>query len=127
FGSVVRYGAAAACGGAIVWLVIALSGGPESDYSGSAFDTLSEPSDASGLRIDVVFEDTVSSAERERFIAEIGELVSGPSEIGRYTIALSDSSERDLNEFLQELAEDPRVAFAGPSFIGDVAPEADSR
>lgn len=114
------YGLAAAFGGAIVWAFVAFSSGPNS--ADGEFSTLSAGTPSATSRIDIVFFDEPSPIELERFIADFGGvLVSGPSDLGRYTVALESRSESSLNEILATLRTDPQIQFAGRSFIAESA------
>lgn len=117
FGSqVLAYGVAAAFGGAIVWVLLLFSGVPQSGDAG--FGTLSIAADEVAGRIDVIFAEAPSRDAVRAFAAEIGgEFVAGPSELGRYTFAVSIKSDAELAVFVASLGEDPRIRFAGKSFI----------
>ena len=45
-----------------------------------------------------------------------GVLISGPTDLGRYTIALGPLTETELDALLARLNADPRLRFAGRSF-----------
>jgi hypothetical protein len=120
------YGAAAVLGGALVWLAFIPTPGPTGGPE--AFTTLSASGASKGDRIDVVFAEPIGEAGLEGFVAELGgALVGGPSEIGRYTIALPESRAADLDVLLAELRDDPRIRFAGRSFVGETEVGEDPR
>jgi hypothetical protein len=118
-----HYAAAAAALVAIVagalWTV---SITPELDYA-----TLTEGGQATRPRLDVLFADGTTEPEMRALIRGVGGIiVDGPSDIGRYTIELdrSEIATEDFDRLITTLRDDPRVRFAGPSFI---SPEAGPR
>jgi hypothetical protein len=89
---------------------------PEREPNGYA--TLADPPEAAadtGLRLDLVFAESLSAADRQRLLDELGaKVVSGPSAIGRYRVQLtSESSGEALARLLARLNADARVRFAG--------------
>ncbi|HEX5049669.1 MAG TPA: zf-HC2 domain-containing protein [Gammaproteobacteria bacterium] len=119
FAAFARFAAVGAAGvallGLLLWLV------PREPQPGT-YRTLADSAAASVARIDVVFADSVTAAEREHVIADVGgEIVSGPTELGRYTVALDGghSGDGDVADVLRRLSRDPHVRFAGLS----LAPE----
>lgn len=112
------YGVAAALGGLLVWLVVTTPGFENTDLDDAAFSTLSTGNGSSEPRIDIVFDGSPSQSEIEAFFDEFGgELIAGPTEIGRYTVALPAESGVDLPELIERLGTDARVRFVGRSFI----------
>jgi len=105
------WGAAFAVSIVLVWVALV----PDSQQSPFSTLTVAGPSE-SGL-IDVVFADSIPEREiREIVRAVDGQLVAGPSEIGRYT--LSVPSERGgVAEVIRTLSADPRIEFVGQSFM----------
>lgn len=78
----------------------------------SEFMTASDPSEASALSLDVVFNENLTAADREALLREIGaRVVEGPSAIGRYRLQLEDST-ADIDAVLMRLGDDARVRFA---------------
>jgi hypothetical protein len=115
---VLGYSLAAALGGAVVWAYFALDSEPANNVG--EFSTLSSVAESEMTRIDVVFIEEPSPDELNGLVDEFGGmLVSGPSELGRYTIALEARSESMLNEILTTLRSDPNIRFAGRSFVDD--------
>jgi hypothetical protein len=114
----IAYGVAAALAGLLAWLVF-LSPNSQLDQQGQAgFSTLSSGGETSGLRIDIVFSDGLSSADIDAIIDGIrGERISGPSELGRYTIAIPARSENERDELLTRLRDDSRIRFVGQAYI----------
>jgi hypothetical protein len=109
--------AAAACLGIVavfVWLELP----PDRSAEPAEFTTLSTPDTATGPRIDVIFASGTAPADVAAFVGRLGAAVSaGPSEIGRYTLALP--ADADVEALLERLHDDPLVRFAGRSFIGE--------
>jgi len=107
--------------GTAVWL--ARPELPEA-LSGDYVTATSAPA-ASALRIDVIFLDGVGADGRQALVGEIGaRVVGGPSPAGRYTLELEslDDAEESLATLLARLRQDPRVRFAGRSFIAEPPP-----
>jgi hypothetical protein len=74
--------------------------------------------------LDIVFADETTAAEMQRLLDDIdGEIVAGPSSIGRYSVRVPGprTNPAELTELLQTLAADPRVRFAGRA-LTDVVP-----
>ena len=70
--------------------------------------------------LDVVFAENTTAAQMQALLDEIGgEIVAGPSELGRYSVrvpaARADAAR--WRELLEVLAADSRVRFAGRSLI----------
>lgn len=110
------YGLAACLGGVVVWLILAIPGAsPPGD---AAFSTLATVSEDSADRFDIVFTQPPTASGLASFVDETGaRLVTGPSEIGRYTFTLDGDAAANMDAFLEQLRRDPRVAFAGRSFV----------
>jgi len=120
FAAFARFAAVGAAGvallGLLLWLV------PRAPEPGAAYRTLATQASVTGARVDVVFVESATTAERERVIADVGgKIASGPTDVGRYTVRLDDdhSSDADVADVLRRLNRDPHVRFAGLS----LAPE----
>jgi hypothetical protein len=116
-----RLGLAAAAGASLVALLvwIAQSPGPGAGRE-APFAPLSAPSDAAGRRIDVVFDDDISSPEISAILSDLGVgIVGGPSDIGRYTVEIPQNDERDLETVLKGLRAHRGVRLAAPSFTSE--------
>lgn len=112
------YGLAAAIGGLIVWGYFSLNDAPASNAG--QFSTLSSGTESETTRIDIVFIEQPNADELNELVGEFGGvLISGPSELGRYTIALETTSESALGEILTALQSHPGIRFAGRSFVGN--------
>lgn len=97
---------------------------PLPDLDGSNYRTLATESAADAALIDIVFADNTTAAQMQELLDDIrGEIVAGPSQIGRYSVRVAgDPANRaQLDELLGVLASDPRVRFAGHT-LTDVQP-----
>jgi len=111
---VLGYGLAAALGGAVVWVLIAIG---QRDIAPADYRTLSDAVAPAAPTIDVVFSQPPAPAELDGLLAELDAvLVAGPSDIGRYTLALGPLTDSELDALLARLNADPRLRFAGRSF-----------
>ena len=102
--------------GVLLWLV------PREQEPDAAYRTLATSAAGGGTRVDIVFVESATPAERDRVVADIGgEIASGPTELGRYTVRFDSdhSSDADVADALRRLNRDPHVRFAGLS----LAPE----
>ena len=114
-----RYAAAApfavAAAAGVAVLAILLWFTPLPELSRAGYETLATtPADAALL--DVVFADETTAAQMHDLLEEIGgEIVAGPSELGRYSVRVAggQANREQLQELLGALAADPRVRFAG--------------
>ena len=67
-----------------------------------------------------MFAEDTTAAEMQALLDDIGgEIVAGPSELGRYSVRLVDAraDAARLTKLLRELANDSRVRFAGRALI----------
>lgn len=93
-----------------------------------AFETLTDNADLSADRIDIIFADAMDARAIDAFVRAAGaELVGGPTELGRYTIALPSATGTEIDELVRELGADPRVRFAGRNFIDATGEDGDPR
>lgn len=107
--------------GTVVWLVRAELEGPLPDR----YVTVTDAPAIDAARVDVIFLDGIGAEERAALFAEIGARVAaGPSPAGRYTLAFDslDGREEAVAAVLARLRLDPRVRFAGRSFITEPPP-----
>jgi hypothetical protein len=122
----VGYGLAAALGGAVVWAYFALNNSPTG--STAEYATLSSVSESEPARVDIVFFEEPSSDELNALIDEFGGvLIGGPSELGRYTIALKTGTESTLSEILTTLQANPKIRFAGRSYADNASETGETR
>ncbi len=70
-------------------------------------------------QVDLIFEDEATALEITSLLDEIGaEIVSGPEAFGRFGVHLSrGGTDDEIGNLLARLNKDPRVRFAGRSFI----------
>ena len=96
---------------------------PEGEFS-TLFDTTGGASD----RIDLIFSEPLEPYELEQMLHEIeGTIVSGPTNLGRYTIALDLDDQGSVADVLDALSRDPRVRFAGRAFAVDASHGGEAR
>jgi hypothetical protein len=113
------FGLAAAAGVALLAVLLWLT--PLSDRGG--YETVATPA-TEGAVLDVIFADDTTAAQIQELLDRIdGEIVAGPTELGRYSVRVAGDapSRNKLDQLLGSLAADPRVRFAGPS-LADVQP-----
>ena len=88
---------------------------------------------ASGNHLDIVFAAHVTEPEIRALLTDIGgSIVSGPSQIGRYTISLDEVPTTDeVAAFVQSINADDRVEFAsmtlGPSALPELEASGEAR
>ncbi|MGI9258085.1 MAG: anti-sigma factor family protein [Gammaproteobacteria bacterium] len=84
----------------------------------TGFSTLTDAPITNLDRVDIVFTEDVDSDEVLVILEGFGgRVVSGPSDLGRYTVAISEDSGFTLQEVIDQLTDDPRIRFAGQNFI----------
>jgi hypothetical protein len=77
--------------------------------------------------IDIVFGESVTEAEIREIIRGIdGQLVAGPSELGRYTVSVATYSGDETKSAIESLSGDPRIQFVGRNFIAPDSAEAEN-
>jgi anti-sigma factor RsiW len=119
------YGAAAACAAIAGWLLLNGLRAPEATDR-APFTTLTDGANFPDMRIDIVFSDATTEADIRGIIDSVGgRLVSGPSELGRYTVAVEAESPDELSGLIERLSADPRVRFAGQNYIASPTTEVD--
>jgi Putative zinc-finger len=122
-GPIGRFASVAAAGVALVaalfWLAPLEERGAAADYR-----TLAAGADASGARIDLIFVQSITAAQMQAVLDELGgEVAAGPTDLGRYTVQLDrDASEAEIAALLERLRTDPRVRFAGRALAAESAP-----
>jgi ethanolamine utilization protein EutQ (cupin superfamily) len=86
------------------------------------FETLSEPATAASRTVDVIFTPELPETEMRSLLQAIGAvIVSGPTELGRYTIRIDQTAANlDVDTIIEQLRDDSRVRFVGSSFISEV-------
>jgi hypothetical protein len=112
---------AAAAGMAVLAVLLWLTPLPKLD--GNGYSTLAT-APAEGALVDIVFADDTTAAEIQSLLDAIGgEIVAGPSDIGRYSVRVpaQEPNREQLGALLGALTADPRVRFAGPA-LAEVRP-----
>jgi hypothetical protein len=98
--------------GALLWLT------PLPRIGAETYTTLATPQRVEAALLDVVFSEQTTAAEMRTLLAQVdGEIVAGPTEVGRYTVRVADGplTAGELARIAETLARDPRVRFAGRS------------
>lgn len=99
-------------GGAVMWL--------SARRDDAVYSTATTTATDASRRIDIIFAAGVNGAEIRDVLESIhGTIVGGPTEIGRYTVRLSDPglSDAEVQAVVAGLSKDSRIRFAGRSFI----------
>ena len=112
------FAVSAAAGIAVLAVLLWFTPLPEID--GGGYTTLATPPTTSTPLLDVVFAEDTTAAEMQALLDDIGgEIVAGPSDLGRYSVrvAAGRSDAARLRELLDALATDSRVRFAGRSLL----------
>lgn len=115
YATAAKFAVATAAGVAVLATLLWLTPLPNLDRDG--YQTLATPP-ADAALVDIVFADETTAAQMQDLLADIdGEIVAGPSRLGRYSVRVAgdQSSDQQLNKLIGVLAADPRVRFAGPS------------
>lgn len=109
---------AAAAGIAVLAVLVWFTPLPEIDSR--VYSTLATSSARDGLLLDVVFAEDTTTADMQRLLDGIGgEIVAGPSNVGRYTVRVREpGDEAKVRGLLEQLGADSRVRFAGPALAG---------
>lgn len=113
------FAVATAAGVAVLAALLWLTPLPELDRDD--YRTLATPP-ADVALVDIVFKDETTAAEMQDLLDAIdGEVVAGPSRLGRYSVRVASDpkNEHHVDKLIGVLTADPRVRFAGPS-LADV-------
>jgi len=114
-----RFGTVATLGVALVAFLFWLT--PPAPPQGSAdYTTLASEPVGRGAHFDVIFTQETTAAEIQVLLDAIGgEIVAGPSAVGRYGVRVTSqgTAPRDLAHTLDRLTHDPHVRLATPSYI----------
>ena len=117
------FAVAAAAGLAVLAILVWFT--PLPDLGPGDYSTLATPRASDAAVLDIVFTDETTAAEMQQLLDDIGgEIVAGPSSVGRYSVRIAPEQETattDLAALLEALSSDPRVRFAGRAST-DVAP-----
>lgn len=96
--------------GFLLWLT------PLPRIGAESYTTLAASPRVEGTSLDVVFAEQTTAAEMHALLAQVdGEIVAGPTDVGRYTVRIAGESltADALTQIAETLARDPRVRFAG--------------
>jgi hypothetical protein len=107
---------ATAAGVALLAFLLWLTPLPEIDAD--QYGTLATETTETAKLIDVVFAQQTTAAEMAALLAEVdGEIVAGPSTVGRYSVRIASgrASDAQLLRIVDRLAADARVRFVGRS------------
>ena len=118
-----RFAAAAAVAAIAVGAVLWLS--PTRLDTRGDYQTLSRGSAAAAGQLDIVFGQSVTQAEMQSLLDEIGgKIEAGPSGVGRYRVRLEAPIANDarLDALLAKLNKDPRVRLAARALTEDSGP-----
>jgi putative zinc finger protein len=110
-----KFAVAAAAGVAVLAVLLWFT--PLPNLGRDDYKTLATPP-ADAALVDIVFADETTAAQMQDLLADIdGEIVAGPSRLGRYSVRVTNdpASDEQLDKLIHALAADPRVRFAGPA------------
>jgi hypothetical protein len=102
----------------LLWLT------PLPEIGADRYTTLATENAGQAKLIDVVFAQQTTAAEMAALLAEVdGEIVAGPSAVGRYSVRIASgrASDAQLLRIVDRLAADARVRFVAPS-LAEVPP-----
>lgn len=117
-----RFAVAAAAGIAVLAVLLWFT--PLPQIADRTYLTLTTPAPSDAALLDIVFAADTTAAEMQALLDHIGgEIVAGPSGLGRYSVRVRDDAtdESRLADLLGMLATDSRVRFAGRS-LAEVQP-----
>jgi len=115
YATAAKFAVATAAGIAVLAILLWFTPLPNLDRDG--YQTLATPT-ADAALVDIVFADETTAAQMQDLLADIdGEIVAGPSRLGRYSVRVANdpASDQQLDKLMHVLAADPRVRFAGPA------------
>ena len=119
YASAAPFAVSAAAGIAVLAILLWFTPLPGIDQDG-AYTTLATSPAGAAPRLDVVFAEDTTAAEIRALLDDIGgEIVAGPSELGRYSVRVAGNhaDPARLGELLERLEADTRVRFAGRSLL----------
>lgn len=111
-----RYAAVASVGVAFLGVLLWLAPNVPNQ---TGYKTVATHSDAQRAQIDLIFNQQTAVADIQALLQTVdGEIVAGPSEVGRYGVRIRGGSATDteVTALVEKLAHDPRVRFAGRAF-----------
>jgi hypothetical protein len=112
-----RFGVVAAMGVALVSFLFWLA--PDAPQQSADYATLATEPSGRGPHFDVIFSRDTTAAEIQTLLDSVGgEIVAGPSEVGRYGIRVTSgpAGATDLAKALAQLAGDPHVRLAARAY-----------
>lgn len=115
YATATKFAVATAAGVAVLAILLWFTPLPNLDRDD--YQTLATPP-ADDALVDIVFADETTAAQMQDLLADIdGEIVAGPSRLGRYSVRVASdpASDQQLDKLIHVLAADPRVRFAGPA------------
>ena len=117
YASAAPFAIAAAAGLSVLAVLLWFT--PLPQPGGTEYSTLATAPASDAALLDIVFAEGTTAVEMQELLNDIdGEIVAGPSRLGRYNVRLGDGrgTSANVTELLATLAKDPRVRFAAPSF-----------
>lgn len=111
-----RFAAVAAVGVAVLGTLLWLA--PQS-ANRSGYSTLATQAEGQRAQIDLVFDRQTAAEDIQALLMTVdGEIVAGPSELGRYGVRIRGGSatEAEIGAAVERLAHDPHVRFAGRAY-----------
>ena len=111
-----RFAAVASVGIAFLGVLLWLAPGIPNR---TGYTTLATPPAAQRAQIDLIFNRETAVADIQALLQAVdGEIVAGPSELGRYGVRIHGGSATDteVTALVEKLVHDPRVRFAGRAF-----------
>lgn len=111
----VPFAIAAAAGIAVLAILLWFTPLPEP--SNGQYSTLAASPGSTGMLLDIVFAEDTTAAEMQQLLDDIdGEIIAGPSSLGRYSVRVADGPRS--TDVVGTLAADSRVRFAARSLTG---------
>jgi hypothetical protein len=120
YAAVAPFAVSAAAGIAVLAILVWFTPLPDTEATGGYTTLATSPANTAPL-LDVVFAEDTTAAEIRTLLEDIGgEIVAGPSELGRYSVRVAGNGADParLAELLDRLEADTRVRFAGRSLAG---------
>lgn len=114
----IPYAVAAACLAMVAVVLLVNPFVPAPDPAQGRFSTQTNAAGEAGSRVDIVFEASLAASEISALIESLGgQLESGPSELGRYTVSFPGIEADDLAALMAELEAEPQIRFVGRNYI----------
>jgi len=111
-----RFAAVATVGVAVLGVLLWLA--PNAPNQ-AGYTTLATQRGAQRAQIDLIFNQQIAAADIQALLRTVdGEIVAGPSELGRYGVRIhgGGATDTEVTALVEKLASDPRVRFAGRAF-----------